>query len=112
MGGLYAVFVALCTAFRLVYYGMPLPNVFYAKVGGLPLLAGIGYAVGFLYDGAAWLVPAAVVGVAADRRLRIAGTFVALYAAYVVSIGGDSFDQWRFFVPIVPALVVFALRGV
>jgi hypothetical protein len=108
----YVAFVVLLTAYRLAYYGLPLPNVFYAKVGGVPVMAGIGYLVGFLYDGAVWLVPAAVVGAATDRRLRSAGAFVAIYTAYVVWIGGDAFDQWRFFVPIVPALAVFAVRGV
>jgi hypothetical protein len=108
----YAAFVVALTACRLAYYGQPLPNTFYAKVGGVPVLAGVGYTIGFLVDGAGWLVVPAVIGGIADRRLRPAALFAAAMSAYVFAIGGDAFMYFRFFMPIVPCLTVLALRGV
>lgn len=108
----YAAFVAALTAFRLAYYGHPLPNTFYAKVGGVPVLAGFGYTIGFLVDGAGFLLPPAIIGCMADRRLRPTALFAAAMSAYVFAIGGDAFVCHRFFMPIVPCVTVLALRGV
>ena len=47
----YGLFLLALTAFRLAYFGAPLPNTFYAKVGGLPLLWGAHYLMGWLTSG-------------------------------------------------------------
>lgn len=108
----YVVVLALVTVFRVAYYGAPLPNTFYAKVGGVPVIAGVGYLLGFLVDGAGWLVIPAVVGAWADRRTWPGAAFAIAMTAYVVAIGGDAFEQWRFFVPVLPCLAVLAVRGI
>ena len=97
-------------AWKLSYYGAILPHPFHAKVGGF-------HPNGLLYLGrylhAYWLwgfVAAAVVATAIRRRPTTAGP-KSLWATllswwlYVVWVGGD-FMEFRFFVPMAPALFV------
>jgi uncharacterized sulfatase len=102
---------ALLTVFRLAYYGSPLPNTFYAKVGGIPMDSGLAYLTRFLADGSLVLVPAALV-VVGDRRWWAGIAWVLALSVYVVAIGGDAFGQWRFLVPCLPVLAALSLRGV
>ncbi len=85
-------------AFSLVYYGMPVPNTAYAKLGtGLPVLRkvqmGLTYLTHFaLHDpmGAILLLGAALGGLlrgGAPARAPLVG--IALYVAYIAWIGGD-----------------------
>ncbi len=108
---LYAGAVLLLTGFRLAYYGSPVPNTFYAKVGGVPVLHAIAYFQQFLESGPILLLPMAAVAGIRDRRLWPAGLFGMLLAAYVFAVGGDVFPDARFLLPLVPCLAVLALRG-
>jgi hypothetical protein len=113
------------TAWRLRYYGDPLPNTFYAKS------AGQGYAAqGLTYVGLLlardWGLPALVLSAfaaSAWRRLRAkAGPLpapegaapvllaAAVFAAYVVRSGGD-FMFARRLVPLVPLAFMAAERA-
>jgi hypothetical protein len=107
----YVALLALLTAFRLAYYGSPLPNTFYAKVGGIPLRLGVAYLWEFLADGAFWLLLPAAMGVIVQRRFWPGAAFVLLLSAYVVAIGGDAFAHSRFLMPALPCLAVFAVSG-
>jgi hypothetical protein len=109
--GVYALLVLAVTGARLAYYGTPLPNTFYAKVGGVPPLRGVHYALGF-YVGAAWplLVPA-LLAVARDPRVWSAGAYLVVVTLYSIGVGGDAFPYSRFFVPALPALCAAAARG-
>ena len=94
----YAVLLALLTVFRLVYYGSPLPNTFYAKVGGVPIEQGIHYLIIFLLHGPMFLLVPGVIALVRDRRGWAGAAFVLVFGAYVVWIGGDAFSSrcsWR-----------------
>ncbi len=72
---LYVIGVAGLVAFRLAYYGSPVPNTFYAKVGGIPLARGFDYLLDFLGQGVGLLVIPAVVAVVRDPRWRPGAAF-------------------------------------
>jgi len=108
---LYGVALVALTAFRLLYYGSPLPNTFYAKVGGVPMTWGVLYAVDFLANGAALLLPPALLALAAPRRWGIAAAWVAAGFVYVVWIGGDALGHSRLLLPVLPALAAMAVVG-
>jgi len=109
-----AAFLAIAgtlEAFRLAYYGVPLPNTFYAKVG-LQFRHGAWYLWQFCRDGG-WIFALAPLALAGPERWT-AGVWLALVAAYatwVASIGGDFYAFHRFLVPIVPVLAVLAALG-
>ena len=110
---LYAVLLAALTAFRLVYYGDFVPNTFYAKAGGIPILTGVKYALGFLMSGAGLVL------IASARTLALKETYavsiwlwLGLTFTYVISIGGDFFGLYRFLLPTYAPIVALAARAV
>lgn len=107
----YAVCLALLTGFRLAYYGSPVPNTFYAKVGGIPIAKGIEYLVDFLWSGSFLLVLPAALAVARDRRTWPGACFVVLLVVYVVAIGGDTFPGSRFLLPALALLAGLGIHG-
>lgn len=88
----------LWTGFSVLYYGFPFPNTYYAKLHtGIPLSE---YAIhGLWYHLTSWaidplllLVPALFVGLSIRSKNRTPIPLflgLALYEAYVISIGGD-----------------------
>lgn len=105
---LFAAAAALLTGFRLIYFGDPLPNTFYAKVGGVPWQDGVLYVLAFLGDGMGPLALAGAIGMARvvprGRRLGPA-LFAVLTLVYVLLIGGDVFQHGRFLLPVLPVLI-------
>jgi arabinofuranosyltransferase len=104
-------------AWRCWYYGYPVPNTFYAKVGHTEeqVWRGVTYARGFLQLGAGGpLVVGALTAAFAGtwRRTLAVYTFLVTYTAYVILVGGDVFLFFRFFVPLVPILGALAVVGV
>lgn len=104
--------VAILTAFRLAYYGLPLPHTFYAKTAGIAgsrTRHGLAYAafciseIGFFLSTFLLVSP---VFVRARASVWTARLFVPAYVAYVVQIGGDFLDLYRFFVPLMPLVFV------
>lgn len=106
--------------FRLWYYGEPLPNTFYDKVGttfsqvrrGLEYLVHIlptlhPFTLALLITLVA-LVPSAAVWGRAARYLAL---LVAAFAAYIALVGGD-FIGPRFLFHIFPLIVVLLVAGV
>lgn len=112
------VFAVLALPFliwRLAYYGDPLPNTFYAKVGGTWRQAsnGIVYSLRFLIPAAALVLPftAAVVSGRWSRRypeLAVLPVFLVVDAVAIVLVGGDLMPAFRFYAPIVPLLALGA----
>ena len=107
-----AVLVGL-TAWRLAYYGQPLPNTFYAKVGGLAVHRGLLYLVEHaarhpvLWGGLALaLLPGG-----RGRALAPLAVPVGLHLAWVVAVGGDFKPTARFIAPVLPLMAVLAGEG-
>jgi arabinofuranosyltransferase len=101
-------------AWRVWTYGDLFPNTFYVKVGGTvaALARGAFYANDFL-GVEIGLVLLVAVGVFAGERLLAAGTrafplYLLAHLLYVVAVGGDVFQGFRFFSPVLPVLACCA----
>ncbi|HTW90481.1 MAG TPA: hypothetical protein VMH22_02090 [bacterium] len=117
-----SVFLAMAaglTAFRLVYFGYPVPNTFYVKSAGTiktrVSLWGIRYFRDMFRVAPNWfylLLPLA--GLAAWRRLSKFARFMVfvpyVYLVYVLYIGGDvNFPHFRFLLHVLPIMAIAAL---
>ncbi len=110
------VFLLIFTPYlvwRWSYYGYPLPNTFYAKVGSssAQLQRGLAYAHDFFRVTGYWLLPIAAVGFWGPRSrfLALVATLAGALVAQVVFLGGDGLPMYRFFVPLLGLL--FLLVG-
>ena len=101
-------------AWKLAYYGNLLPNTFYAKSAGspvVPVLYGLGYLLAFFLSYAAFLL------IGRWRKYRgelfavpgVAQLLVVLpvWFLYICAVGGD-FMEFRFMVPVLPAMAMVA----
>lgn len=104
--------------FRLLYYGYPLPNTFYAKttLTTASFIAGWSYIYDFLalHGGIALVmmfVP--LVGFRdRERRLLLAPLAIILFALfYMVSVGGDIYYMFRFPAPYLPWIALLTVSG-
>jgi hypothetical protein len=98
---------------RRVYYGDWLPNTYYLKSVGLPdkTLTGLLYVGRFLLRYGVVLAIACGAAAALVRSDRRAFSFFAtvfITAAYSCVVGGDNFEQCRFFAHTLPVVWVFA----
>jgi hypothetical protein len=109
---LYGAFVMAITAFRLVYFGSPLPNTFYAKVGDVPAAFTLHYAVSFVIQIFAPLAVPFAIGVVREPKLRNGAIWAGVVFVYVAVVGADFAEHSRFFLPALPAIIALALRGV
>ena len=106
----YAAAVVAMTLARLFYYGSPLPNTFFAKVGGSDPAFGVQNLQIFLAQGAGVLLPAVLAACWLERRARLGGLVCLAWLGYVVAVGGDYFAT-RFLLPIHPPLAALAACG-
>jgi len=107
----YFVFLVCYEFWRVRYYGEWLPNTFYAKAGGIPVARGLEYFFNFVKDGYGLLVVPILVSVLRDKRgLALWGVILA-YLSYTIAVGGDVFDFSRFYLPILPIMIIQALHG-
>lgn len=106
------------TAWRIYYYGSLLPNTYYAKMGGglYKYLAGLLYAMDFISSAGSFPVfllaflPLLRRDGLTFRRTAI--WFVVIcYWIFAISSGGDWMPNHRFFIPILPLMIVIALEG-
>ena len=113
----FATLFAPYFAWRWTYYGWPLPNTFYAKVGGTAeeWRRGVAYTLRFLRL-AAPLVAAIAIALG-RRRAEFAprGLLLAVVAAqlgFAIAVGGDLMPAFRFIAPVVPLLALLAADAV
>jgi hypothetical protein len=115
--------IAAHTAFRLAYYGVPLPNTYYLKIHGIGL--GTRLHRGFLSLASVellhlWAPTLIAGGLLAFQRLRssrcllLAAVFLG-GCAYSVYVGGDAWEWMqysnRYVTPGVPSLLVLSSLG-
>ncbi len=112
--GVPALFLAAQTLLRLWYYGSPLPNTYYLKMTGFPVLLRV--ARGFraameLAWPIGWLIATAGLGALALRRERQLPLLIWVFlgqVAYSVYVGGDAWEWWgganRYIVVAIPLL--------
>lgn len=97
-------------AWRFAYYGALLPNTHRAKVSaatGERMANGLRYtwfAITETSLGLSALLLAGLVVPTRSRGLWLARLVVVVFVAYVVWVGGDFLDLFRFFVPVLPLL--------
>ena len=114
-GALFVAPIAAHLLWRHAYYGEWLPATLYAKTGDLQrqLRGGRAYMRGyleFLGPIAVMAAPGLVVGLARRSREALACALIsALFAAYIILVGGDWMPHHRFVAPIEPFF--FALIG-
>lgn len=113
----YVLIVAAHTSFRLLYYGQPLPNTYYLKLTGIPLMDRISNGVGYLgafLGSHALLLAGAAYGLIRDRRREIAllSSLPLVAVGYQAWVGGDPWPYWRILLPAVPAIVVLFVGSV
>lgn len=113
---LFLVVVGAHEAWRIAYYGDPLPNTFYAKSGGgfRAAARGLRYLGAYAGPFGGWttLAPIPLLFAGPPRRWeRTMLLALGAYLAYVVVVGGDSLPFYRFVVPALPFLAVLAVAG-
>ena len=124
----FALPVAAWFLFRRAFFGVWLPNTYYAKIAPLEegLFKGLTYLLRtFFYKmeqsnvlfliGAAWWA-LAVVGVSGERFRRPAFLLIPLMVAgqalTALRSGGDWMGGWRYMTPVLPLLMLLSLAGI
>jgi hypothetical protein len=101
--------------FRIAYYGDLLSNTAYLKTlhWSGRYAAGVRQTVLFGVQYAPLLLLALLATRGSSRRSRrLLLALVALFGGYVAYVGGDAFQNYRFFVPVLPLMVVLAFRAI
>lgn len=98
--GALALFGGAQTLFRLAYYHDILPNTYYLKLDGFPLVARIArglYVLGWFVASMSLVVflgTFLVVAVRRNKYLLLLATLIAAQVAYSVYVGGDAWEWW------------------
>jgi len=110
--------VAAFFIWRHDVYGWWLPNTYYAKTGDLAgqIRTGLPYTLSFLLN---YVLSLAVIGGAAGMgggfaTLKLRDTFfgailIIFWLIYTTVVGGDMLGMFRFFVPILPVMLIGAV---
>lgn len=113
--GLLLVSYACQTAFREWYYGSVLPNTYYLKVAGVPLLVrvarGAYVLLQFVWNANLLLfaLPFALI-LTGDVRIALLLWLLVAQMGYSVYVGGDAWEYWggtnRYICPVMPGFFV------
>jgi hypothetical protein len=120
-GAIVGAFVGAETAFRLLYFGDPLPNTYYLKVSGFPWLPRISRGVLVTSVFSMQIAPLLLL-IWAGRILRGPGVEARLLVLvflcqviYSTAVGGDAWESWggsnRFIAIAMPVFLVCAAAG-
>lgn len=102
---------------RLLYFGYPLPNTFYAKVSGgwIEYSHGFRYVKEFFYKYLAyWIIPALLLlgwkKIKVDYYIKTLGGIILLYLIYIIYIGGDYpfHPFYRYLNPLLPFAILLS----
>lgn len=97
--GMLIVFLGLQTAFRLWYYGQPLPNTYYLKVNGLPMLQQLQrgvYVFALFAKDMRWLLlalPFLAVLWQREKKLFLLALLILAQITYSIYVGGDAWEH-------------------
>ncbi|HLO31979.1 MAG TPA: hypothetical protein VK249_22710 [Anaerolineales bacterium] len=113
----YMLFIAGQEIFRISYYHEFLPNTYYLKLTGMPLLDriknGLGFITPYLLTHLLLLgVSIGGVSIKPDSRRKLYLVLVLLPILYQVWVGGDPWPYWRMMTPAYPLLAMLFTRGV
>ena len=119
----YALFIVGMQIFRTSYYGETLPNTYYLKATGWPLITRIRNGILFVIPFVQTTLLALVLMVASlllgpktqqIRRQKLLLIILAIaYIYYQIWIGGDAFPPyWRIMVPTIPLVLVLSIQGI
>lgn len=103
----YAALLAALTAFRVAYYGDPLPNTFYAKVDPVTVGVSVLGGVSFLLANAGLCAIPAIAVVSRDRRWWPGAAFAVALLGYGFAIGASP----RYLLPLVPCFAALGVCG-
>ncbi len=108
---LFLLLVAIYTTFRLLYFGYPLPNTYYAKSGSslIYFRTGLDYFLNFcranLLYGFILIIPLYLFfKKRMDRKISFLIYFVFSYCLAVILLGGDVLAFYRFLLPVTPII--------
>jgi hypothetical protein len=116
----FLILFVLYFVWRWSYYGKILPNTFYIKVAGAAYYQqGFAYLLSFVERFWIWfmLIPLFFLGkgMKLNAKLRMVvfyfTSMILVFSCYVVYVGGDFMDMFRFFVPILPFLFFLIQEG-
>jgi hypothetical protein len=110
---------------RFFYYGYPFPNTFYAKVGYTwhQFLRGLDYTKAFLFT--VWpFVLLLVLGIffyfkmknrktvrfLSGSTLPLCPPIFLIFTLYITAVGGDFMPAYRFYAPLMPILILWAIQ--
>lgn len=104
----FVILYGLYFVWRFSYYGKLLPNTFYIKEPSSLLVPfGIQYYKSFLTGCPIWIpfIPAGFFGIVSRfRGLKMGDYYIAVFffvfSLYVIYVGGDFMDLWRFIMPL------------
>ena len=88
------------TIFRFAYYGEMLPNSYYLKVTGFPVLfrltRGLYVALVFVWrtNWIFFVIPVVFVWLWRNRLVMLLGTLFVAQVAYSIYVGGDAWESW------------------
>lgn len=105
------IFVAVglaLTGFRVAYYGSPVPNTFYAKVGGIPIETALAAVRLYLFEAPGFLLVPALLALRHGSYARAPLALCAGTLGYVLVSGGTAMTFSRFLMPIFPTLAALA----
>lgn len=113
---LFALLYGPYFAWRWSFYGWPLPNTFYAKVGGneAEWRRGVDYVVDWTRTYGIALLPLSLFGAWRTARTdwgRAASGFTLATLLYVVAVGGESLGFFRFMVVLAPFVALLVAAG-
>lgn len=115
-GGVAAAVFGAYFAWRWRYYGWPLPNTYYLKLGSSSFdgtKRGLEYLKGFLDERADLpLLALLAVPFLRNASLRTLALWVVVHLVYVAKVGGDFYPGHRFLVPLIPALALLVGHAV